>query len=180
MDNKLQLLIERFKQGDPEELPELTIRLAMMLEYYSVNPAVRHSRRSEMAQIIPESLLDLEVTENDLRELISVVVVDGVAHLDLGVCFWMLGKASQALGAEAAVQLLGARWHLLSESQAYQAANTLVHLLVRPDSKLKPQLRSEWFRSVLRQWLASDFEDLKGSAEALKQRLATAWAIRSI
>ncbi len=180
MDNELQSLIERFRQGTPEELTELTIRLAMMLEYYSVNPAVRHSRRSEMAQIIPESLLDLEVTENDLRELVSVVVVDGVTHLDLGVCFWMLGKASQGLGATAAVQLLEGRWHLLNESQAYQAANTLVHLLVSPDSELKPQLRSEWFRSVLRLWLASDSEELKGSAGALKKRLATTWAIRSI
>ncbi len=64
-------------------------------------------------------------------------------------------------------------------TRANQAANSLRRRLPQPDPELKLQLRSQWFRSVLRQWLASDSEELKGCAWALENRLATTWGIRS-
>ncbi len=178
MNKDLRRLLENFTSGTPKELQDATVFLAMMLEYYSINPDLRFSRRSDMATFVPERLLGLEVTDDDLREVVRVVVEYGPGRLDLGVCFWILGKPSQALGAAAAVRLLKTKGHLLSEDQAVQAATTLRNLLIQHDLELEALLGSEWFRFVLRKWISSESVDLKNSARSLERRLSATWGIR--
>ncbi|MCP3997129.1 MAG: hypothetical protein GY722_19035 [bacterium] len=177
MIQELHQLIEKFTAGTPEELENATIYFATLLEFYSIGPKSRTSRRRDMAVIVPEYLLDLEVTESDLRKLVQIVTEDGPSRLDLGVCFWILGKPSQALGAAAAVRLLERKRHLLGEDQAAQAATTLRNMLILPDPELEHQLRSEWFSSVLREWLASESQELKRSARSLEKHLSARWGI---
>ncbi len=177
MNKDLRQLIEQFTTGTPEELEDAKIFLAMVLEFYSILPGLRRSRKSHFAYFVPEKFLNLEVTADELREVVRVIAEDGADRIDPGVCFWMLGKPSQDLGAVTALRLLEAKHHLLDEAQAVQAATTLRRILVRPDPELEVQLRSAWFRTVLREWLGSESGELKKSARSLGKLLSTRWGI---